>query len=180
MAALCSKENSKSIREIRYIAILVIGVVLFSAVGVWILTYKPPSDWENVIPTISGAKSTNITTDTFNITGEKWQIGWWPSSSLDKCGIEIYNASTDMKLQQFTISTTGAEVNTDSGDIEETGSFYLEIQVNVGQEYGSWIIRVREYKPQPPFHVWIVWIIVMGIATMLVYLGYESYKVFRE
>jgi len=170
-------------KEIRHILILVIGVVLFSVAAGWILTDQPPpSDWTNVIPTITGNKSMNITTSTFKVASEKWEIVWWPrdSNPLDKCAIEIYNASTDMKLQEFILSTDWPEISTGSEDIRTTGSFYLKIQVyqsQLGALNGMpWTIRVREYKPQPPFHVWIALIIVIGIAIILVYLGYESYK----
>jgi len=103
-------------KDTRYILYLVIGSVLFWVAVVQIVTYQPPPDWINVIPTIEGYISKNLTTSTFDVTSEKWQILFWPSGSVppDKCAIEIYDASTDMKLREFTLSTSWSEVSTGS------------------------------------------------------------------
>jgi len=172
-------------KEIRFILILVIGGVLFWAVvaELGVLTQQSPTpDWRYVIPAIRDVKSMNITTSTFNVTGEKWQVLWYPgvSNPQDWCFVEIYNASTNVKLQEFNWSETNAE----SGDIKTIGSFYLKIQVYKSQVVDAryhWTIAVWEYKPQPPPpQVWLALIILIAIATALAYIGYEIFKVFRE
>lgn len=182
---LASEKNSENTKVIVFILILVIGSVLFWVVTteLFILTPNPASDWRDVTPAISDKRSMNITTSTFNVVGEKWQVIWWPSGSdpQDWCGVEIYNASTDMRLQEFTLSTTWPEISTGSGDIETTGSFYLKIQAyKTGADVRySWTVAVREYMPQPRFDVWLALIVLICIAVVLAYIGYEVYKVFR-
>jgi len=183
LTELSTKKNSKRKQEIMFILILAAGVVVFSVFWGWSFTYHPPPDWKDVIPGVSGDKSTNITTGTFNVTVEQWSIVWWPSGSspLDKCAIEIYNASSDVKLQEFTLATNGQETSVQHAGAGAKGSYYLKIQVYDSVEYeGSWYIRVLQYRPEPPYEVWIGWIVVIGIAAFLVYIGYASYKVLRE
>lgn len=165
----------------RHILILAIGGVLFWVALGQYATSQSHLDWIDVIPYMHGQTSKNLTTSAFNVTGEKWGISWWPGGSGNKCTIEIYDASTDMKLQEFTLSVNWPEVSAGTGDIETTGSFYLEIQVYTRIEHvESWIIRVREYKPQPPFLLWISWIIVVSATLAIGWVGYEVYKVMRE
>ncbi len=170
-------------QETKVILVCVIGILLFVILIGPVYTYlsHPPSDWVDVIPPIRGGTPMNLTTSTFNVTGEKWYIGWWPAecSPLDKCTIKLCNASTDMKLQEFALSTQWPEVSAGTENIKTIGSFYLEIQVTCEvcqRSDEAWIIRVREYKPQLPFGLWISWIIVIGVGLTIVFVGYEIYK----
>lgn len=170
-------------QEIKFMLILTVGVIVISVFWGWSFTYRPPPDWKDVIPRVSGDKSTNITTGTFNVTVERWSIIWSPSDSspLDKCAIEIHNASDDVKLQEFTLATTWPMMSTGHEGTGAKGSYYLKIQVYDSREYeDSWSVQVREYRPEPPYEVWIAWTIVIVIAVVLVYVGYTSYKVLRE
>ncbi len=152
-------------KEIRYILVLVIGVVLF-AVGMGLaLTYRPPSDWIKIIPAVAGSGSMNLTTITFDITSEKWLVSVgidYPSqySLVARFVVEVYNASTDEKLQEFTLSTNGVDIS-DIRLLKMTGSFYLKIQAyGVYGPIGSWAIQVSEYNPSE-FPTWIAFIVVI-------------------
>ena len=156
-------------KEIRYILVLVIGGTLFwVGTGLFATHLRPPhADWIRVIPDIDGRGSMNLTTSTLEITGEKWEVHWGSPPSPAQCVVEVYNASTDEKLQEFTLS---------SGETKElniTGSFYLKIQV-YGSE-GPWYISMSEYKPTP-IRKWIAWIAVIGIASLVVFFGYKKLR----
>jgi len=174
-----SKANSKNGREITFMVILIIGGTLSFLVGVWIMTYTPPSNWKNAVPSMSDVKSMNITTSTFSVTRE-WRITFFPSNPGPReytpisCAVEIYNASTDVMLRELNLTTVDDMVRE---NVEITGSFYLKIQVHKSLWYGgSWAIRVEEYDPPPPFHLWVAGILLIGVAAGLAYLGYKTYR----
>jgi len=169
-------------KEIRYILILVIGSALFW-VGVGLaLTHPLPSDWIKVIPNVAGSGSMNLTTSTFDVTSETWLV----STRLDLTSqysrgarliVEVYNASTDEKLQEFTFTlSTDGVVFSESHVLKMTGSFYLKIQAY--GRIGLWAIEVEEYKPSE-FPTWIEFIVMIGIALIVVVFGYEIYNVMK-
>jgi len=171
-----------SLKEIRYIVVLAIGGILF---WVFLGTYYPsqpvPSGWVKVIPTIGGFQSTNVTTNTFNITAKEWEIRSYFSLVYNgHFVIEVYNASNNEKLENFMFSTNSHDsvIHT----LKSTGSFYLRIQIEVfeGAEiYNAWWIAIYEYIPVG-FQSWILPIIVgAGIALLVMFFGYEIYKVVR-
>ncbi len=175
-------------KKIRYMLILVIGGVLFWVALGQIMVYQPPPDWINAIPTIGGQMSKNLTTSAFNITRETWAVRWGAPPHPAICGIEVYNASTDEKLQEFTIPED-AYNRTSLPDyaysmfvfLKGKGSFYLKIQVYVPfRETGSWQVAVVEFKPAWTFKTWITCITVIGIGLPVVYIGYEIYKSIGE
>lgn len=167
-------------KKIRYILILVIGSVLFW-VGTSLLVTQlrpPPSNWPAVIPEIEGRGSTNLTTSAFNITGEKWKVAWHApfrelyNTSGIQLFVEVYNASTNEKLQEFAFSGNFTK-SYGSKELNTTGSFYMKIQV-----YGNatWQVRVREYKPPPGFPAWIAWIAAIGVASLVAFFGYKKLR----
>ena len=163
-------------KEIRYILILAIGCVLFWVGTVLIVTQlrPPPSDWRMVIPSIEGSGLMNLTTSTFNITGEKWSVGWYAAPpDPAQCFVEVYNASTDEKLQEFTLYDNYNNYTKISKELNITGSFYLKIQVSGNK---SWSVRVRVYKPPPRFPTWIPWIAVIGITSLVAFFGYKKLR----
>jgi hypothetical protein len=172
-------------KQIRFILILAIGGVLFWVVLGLGLSYQPPSDWVNVIPSIDRLGSMNLTTSTFNITSDKWGVFSsvrYPSqySLSARFDVEVHNASTDEKLQQFTLSTDFVQIS-DSKELSLTGSFCLKIQVyGVYGEIGHWGIQAKEYNPQPSFPIWATVIAVIGIALLVVLIGYEIYGVISK
>ena len=170
-------------KEITYIIILTIGCILF-----WVLPhiiYYPSErrpDWVSITPTIKGFQSTNLTTSTFNITAAKWEIRSYFRSVYDgHFVIEVYNASNNEKLQSFMFSTNSHDYVIHQ--LKSTGRFYLRIQIEIFEaleiDY-AWQIAIYEYKPVG-FQRWIPDIIVgAGIALLVMFFGYEVYKVVRE
>ena len=164
-------------KEIRYILILVIGGVLFW-VGTGLLATQlpppPPSKWHDVIPRIEGSGPMNLTTSTFHITGKKWDVWSYdePPPDLAQWVVEVYDASTDEKLQEFTLSSD-AKIY-DVKELNIRGSFYLKIQVS--GNIGNWHITVMEYKPPPRFPTWIALIAVIGVASLVAFFGYKRLR----
>jgi hypothetical protein len=134
----------------------------------------------SVIPAIGGYGSKNFTTNTFNISTEYWLLRWEPSESNPnhKCFVEIYNASTDEKLGELTLATDWLRHYVWSEKLHIRGSFYLEIQVVTLAR--TWRIIVFAHNPQPDLRIWVSWIVVIGIVSVAVICGYQTYKVMRE
>jgi hypothetical protein len=87
----------------------------------------------------------NHTTNTFNISAEKWLLYWEPGepNPNDECFVEIYNASTARKLRELTLATNWLQARVFSEEIQTRGSFYLKIQVNErSANWENWQIRV--------------------------------------
>jgi hypothetical protein len=169
------KECKKRIgmKKILYIIVVVIGVCLFWVVSMLFFTSSPSSEWREVIPTIEGGGSMNHTTSTFNISAEKWLLYWEPRepNPNHKCFVEIFNASTDEKLGELTLATNWQLVRVFSEELQIRGSFYLKIQI---MSTRGWQIKVFEYSPQPD---WLAWIVVIGIALVAVFVGYQTFRV---
>jgi hypothetical protein len=124
----------------------------------------------------------NHTTNTFNISAEKWLLYWRPGepNPNDECFVEIYNASTDEKLGELTLATDWEHSYVRSEELHIRGSFYLMIQVNIRSgNWEIWHIRIFEYNPQLDSCMVLGWIVVIGIASVAVICVYQTYEVMR-
>ena len=164
-------------KQIGYILILAIGGYLF-CVGVALIPWMLSSNWSSVIPPIEGFGSMNLTTSAFDITDEKWTVYWdfiLPTnySIAGRCYVEVYDALTDEKLQKVGLPSG---LRYSFREIKVKGSFYLKIQVY--GEYGPigpWEFKVEECKPRE-FSIWIAWIVVLGIASLVTFFGYKKLR----